>query len=97
MYIFSSYSEVFGFTSLEAMHQKCPVLLSNRSSLPEINGSSSIYFNPDNIDEIRDKIKRLIEDKILRRKLIARGVKHVKKFSWEKSVKETFQQLKSIN
>ena len=32
-YIFSSYCEVFGLTSLEAMSQNCPVILSNKSSL----------------------------------------------------------------
>ena len=31
LYIFSSYCEVFGLTSLEAMSQGCSILLSNRS------------------------------------------------------------------
>ena len=33
LYLFTSYSEVFGLTSLEAMSQKCPVLISNKSAL----------------------------------------------------------------
>ena len=33
LYLFSSYCEVFGLTSLEAMSQNCPVILSNKSSL----------------------------------------------------------------
>ena len=36
-YIFSSYCEVFGLTSLEAMKNKCPVLISRTSALPEVN------------------------------------------------------------
>ena len=31
LYVFTSYCEVFGFTSLEAMSQKTPVVISNKS------------------------------------------------------------------
>ena len=57
-YIFSSYCEVFGLTSLEAMSQGCPVLVSNRSALPEINSNAADYFNPDDENEIKDVMKK---------------------------------------
>ena len=52
LYIFSSYSEVFGLTTLEAMSNKCNVLISNHSSLPEINSDAADYFDPDKIKNI---------------------------------------------
>ena len=41
LYIFSSYSEVFGYTTIEAMASGCPILVSNTSCLPEINGKAA--------------------------------------------------------
>ncbi len=96
LYLFSSYSEVFGLTSIEAMSQGCPVLISNTSALPEINGSSCCYFNPDNIDEINKKIKEILINKEYRNELINNGFKHFKKFSWENNVKETLDKIYNL-
>ncbi len=89
LYIFTSYSEVFGLTSLEAMSQKCPVIISNKSALPEINSNSSLYFDPDNIDEIEDLITKTLKNNYLKKKFVKRGISHAKKFQWEITVKKT--------
>ena len=81
-YIFSSYCEVFGLTTLEAMQNKCPVLVSNFSALPEINGNAVLYFDPNNYNEIYNKMNKLIKSNNLRKSLINRGQKHVSKFKW---------------
>ena len=91
-YIFSSFCEVFGLTTLEAMKNKSPVLVSNYSALPEINGKAALYFNPNNYNEIKNKMKRLIEDNNLRRLLKLRGQRHVNKFKWT----STFSNLMKI-
>ncbi len=88
-YVFTSYNEVFGFTTLEAMSQKCPVITSRKSALPEINGQASIYFDPDNILEIKSSMNKIINDKKLRKKLIIKGLKQSKKYSWDKTVYNT--------
>ena len=93
-YIFSSYCEVFGLTSLEAMSQNCPVLLSNNSALPEINLDAAEYFDPDDQNQIKESMYKLLVNKDLRKNLISRGSKHFKKFSWEKTVLETTRVLK---
>lgn len=89
LYIFTSYSEVFGLTSLEAMSQRCPVIISNKSALPEINSNSSLYFDPDNIVEIEDLITKTLKNNYLKKKFVKRGMSHVKKFQWEITVKKT--------
>ncbi len=93
LYIFSSYCEVFGLTSLEAMSQNCPVILSNKSSLKEINSNAADYFDPDDEIQIKENINRLLEDNDYRENLIKRGKNHYKKFSWEKTVHETLEVL----
>ena len=82
IYIFSSYCEVFGLTSLEAMKYKIPVLISNCSALPEVNGDAALYFNPNNPSDISIKINKLINSQRLRKSLIHKGIKQVNKFKW---------------
>ena len=95
LYIFSSYCEVFGLTSLEAMTQGCPVLISNTSALPEINGIASDYFDPDNIVDIKNKIKKILIDENHKSNLIKNGEDHVKKFTWQNNVEKTLAIINS--
>jgi len=89
LYVFSSYCEVFGLTSLEAMSQGCPVLISNASALPEINGTASDYFDPDNITDIKNKIKKILINENHKTNLIKNGEQHIRKFTWQNSVEKT--------
>jgi glycosyltransferase involved in cell wall biosynthesis len=91
LYVFTSYCEVFGLTSLEAMSQSCPVLISETSALPEINSNAADYFNPDDIIEIKDKIKKNLTDKNFRSNLIKNANIHFKKFSWKDSINKTLE------
>lgn len=93
-YIFTSYCEVFGLTTLEAMSYNCPVLVSNRSAMPEINGKAAEYFNPDDLSEIKKKIIKMIKNSKFRKKLQKKSKKHIKKYSWKKSALETLKILK---
>ncbi len=92
-YIFSSYTEVFGMTSLEAMSQKCPVLISNRSAIPEINKDAALYFNPDNISQTKDVMYKLLYNPKLRKILVKKGDVHFKKFNWKKTINTTIKIL----
>lgn len=96
IYIFSSYCEVFGLTTLEAMSNKIPVLVSKRSALTEINKSAALYFDPDNVNEIKNRLKELLLNKNLRNKLIKEGGKNIKRFSLNKSVNKTYKIIESL-
>ena len=89
LFVFSSYCEVFGLTSLEAMSQNCPVAISNTTALPEINGNAAHYFDPNNIKDIKESLRILIVNKEYTKNLILKGNNHFKKFNWEKTVIET--------
>ena len=95
LYIFSSYSEVFGYTTLEAMACGCPVLVSKRSCLEEINADAAEYFNPDSINSTTNQIFALLNNSKLRQKLKKKGYKHIKKFNIKKNFKETFDLINS--
>ena len=93
IYIFSSYCEVFGLTSLEAMSQGCPVIISNRSALSEINSDAAEYFNPDDENEIKNSMYKILFEENYKNNLIERSKAHHRKFNWEETVSKTLKIL----
>jgi len=96
MFVFPSLYEGFGLPVLEAMKYGCPVITSNVSSLPEAGGDAVLYVNPEDVDDIVRKMKELVNDKKLREKLVKKGYDQVKKFSWEKTARETLKVLEEV-
>lgn len=95
-YVLPSLYEGFGLPVLEAMQRGCPVITSNISSLPEAGGDAALYVDPKNVSDIAKKIEKLIADGDLRKKLKEKGFEQVKKFSWEKTAKETLDILEEV-
>jgi glycosyltransferase involved in cell wall biosynthesis len=77
-----SFLEGFSLTGLEAMALNCPVISSNASCLPAIYGDSVLYFDPNDPKVLVAQINNLLTNPSLRQKLIKRGHKQVKKYSW---------------
>lgn len=90
---FPSLYEGFGLPVLEAFAMRRPVLTSKNSSLPEVAGDAALLINPEKVEEISVGLKRLASDGILVSKLIGRGEQQLKKFSWERAARETFEVL----
>lgn len=81
-YIFPSLYEGFGLPPLEAMAYDCPVLSSNRASLPEILGSAALYFDPEEEADFLEKLELITKDESLRSRLILEGREQIKKYNW---------------
>jgi glycosyltransferase involved in cell wall biosynthesis len=96
LYLFPSLSETFGMTTLEAMACGAPVLCSNISAMPEVNGDAAIYFNPMDINDIVEKINLVLEDKILYNKMIEKGYQRIKKFTWENTASQTLNLFENL-
>ena len=96
LYVFTSYCEVFGLTSLEAMAKETPVAISNRSALPEINGDAAMYFNPDEVGEIKSSLKKILLDKNLNFFLIDSGRMQYKKFDGKENVRKTVNIIEKL-
>ncbi len=94
--VLPSLYEGFGLPVLEAMQHGCPVITSNVSSLPEAGGDAALYVDPENVTDIAEKIEKLVNDEKLRHELVEKGYRQVKKFSWEKTAKETLKVLEDV-
>lgn len=93
-YVFPSLMEGFGLPSLEAMAQGAPVVSSNATCLPEINGDAAHYFDPKSVEDMASKIDDVLSDEKLRSDLIIKGYKQIKKYSWAKTAEQTLQVYK---
>ena len=82
-YVFPSLFEGFGLSLVEAMARGVPCACSNNGSLGEIAADVAITFDPERVEEIADALLRLVtEPEQDREARVARGMDHVKKFSW---------------
>ena len=87
-FIFPSIHETFGLPILEAMACGCPVITSNITGIPELTGDAALTVNPRSVEEITSAIRRLVEDRLLRRRLRAKGLARARLFTWQKSARE---------
>jgi glycosyltransferase involved in cell wall biosynthesis len=94
-YIFPSLSEGFGLPILEAMSCGCPVLATNRTSLPEVGGDACLYFEP-RLEDILQKMLMVWEDARLRKQLVRKGYARVATFSWNSAALETLKVYQTI-
>ncbi|MCF6358213.1 MAG: glycosyltransferase family 4 protein [Draconibacterium sp.] len=82
--VYISVFEGFGLPVIESLASGCPVITSNVSCLPETAGGAAILCDPENIMEIGEKIKLLLEDDSFRNEMIQKGTERAKLFHPEK-------------
>jgi glycosyltransferase involved in cell wall biosynthesis len=94
--IYPSLYEGFGLPVLEAMACGCPVISSNTSSLPEVGGDASIYFDPTNAEELKFKIEDILTSTAVREKYKILGLERVRKFTWQQTALDTYEAYKNL-
>jgi len=95
-FVYPSEYEGFGIPPLEAMNYGCPLVVSNKSSIPEVVGNAGLYFDPDNKEELIEKLKQVLYNSDVRMDLIAKGYERVKNFTWDKCANETYSFYKTF-
>ena len=82
---FPSRYEGFGLPALEAMHAGCPVVASNRGSLPEVVGEAGILLPPDDPAAWAEALARVLTDETTRDALRRAGRKQAGRFTWRRT------------
>jgi glycosyltransferase involved in cell wall biosynthesis len=81
-FLFPSRLEGFGLPAIEAMALGCPVIVSRAACFPEICGDAALYAGPDEDQAWLAAIDRLLQDRSLRDRLIAKGLDQAQRYSW---------------
>ncbi len=94
--VYPSLYEGFGLPILEAMACDCPVVCSNRSSMPEVAGNAAHLVDPEDEKDIARGLSEMIYDSKLRRVYVDRGRNRVMHFSWDKTARQTVDVFRQV-
>ena len=94
--VFPSWYEGFGLPVLEAMQCGCPVICSDRTSLPEIAGNAVSMIDPARPESICEAMLRMETDPEFRTRLICAGRQQATRFSWETTALKTLDFYRQV-
>jgi len=97
LFVFPSLYEGFGLPPLEAMACGCPVLVSDRASMPEACGDAASYVNPEDASAMGEAILNLLNmtplEKEGRKK---KGIQRASGFTWEQSLQTHIALIRNL-
>jgi glycosyltransferase involved in cell wall biosynthesis len=91
VFVYPSLYEGFGIPPLEAMSCGTPVIVSDRSSLPEVLGDewtgkvAGVMVDPYDVEAMASAMARVLMNRALHGKLRELGLERAREFSWERS------------
>lgn len=87
--VYPSLYEGFGLPPLEAMASGSPVIVSDRSTLPEVVGTAGVQIAADDETGLRDALLRFDGDSAFWRDRAEASLVQASRFSWERCARET--------
>jgi glycosyltransferase involved in cell wall biosynthesis len=94
--LFMSQTENCPFILLEAMASGRPLVVSNMQPMPEFSKESVLYADPQNPEDIADKIEMFLENEKLRTEYAKKAEKLAYQFDWNYSATKTWQSIISL-
>ena len=77
----------------EALAAGLPVACSDIPPLREVASGAAQFFDPLSTDDIRDKLRGLLEDPELQRVNVAAGCRKAASFTWRRAAEQTLAVL----
>ena len=97
LFVFPSLYEGFGLPPLEAMACGCPVLVSNRASMPEACGDAASYVNPEDTGTMGDAILNMLDmSEVEKENSVKRGIERARTFTWEQSLQKHIALIRNL-
>lgn len=94
VFYFVSYYEGFGMPVLEMQARNILILTSKNGATREIAGKGALLADPDNYEDIKNKLKKILEDNNLKQKLLRLGSTNLRRFnSWQKVIIESLNYI----
>jgi glycosyltransferase involved in cell wall biosynthesis len=93
-FVYPSVYEGFGLPPLEAMACGCPIAVSDIPAHREVCGTTAIYFDPFNPEDLSSKLESLLRlDLSSRASSVERGIQHALSYSWRSAAEQTWHIL----
>ncbi len=83
LFVLPSFFEGWGVPIVEALFSETPVITSKGSCFPESAGAYSQFVDPSSIEDIADKMEKVIFNEELQKEMVAHGRVHAEKFHWK--------------
>jgi glycosyltransferase involved in cell wall biosynthesis len=95
-FAYPSYYEGFGLPVAQAMAVGVPVIVSDRSCLPEIAGDAGLCVDPDSEEALTNAIQRTVTDSEFAAEAVARGKARARKFHWPARALESLDFFREV-
>ncbi|WP_314762843.1 glycosyltransferase family 1 protein [uncultured Selenomonas sp.] len=96
IFVYPSLYEGFGIPPLEAMAHGCPVIVSNKASLPEVCGDAVLYCSTSDSDLLVRQIGELWNNESKRDSLRAKGIERASLFTWRTEAQKIVLLLRNM-
>lgn len=94
--VYPSLYEGFGLPIIEAFACGCPVITSKGSSTGEIAGDAAVLINPNDTEEMSQKISEVLNNEFLQDQLVKLGHNRAHLFNWDKTANQTLKLYQAI-
>jgi glycosyltransferase involved in cell wall biosynthesis len=94
--LYIPFYESEGKEILETMSWQIPLVVSNNGLLKEYCGEAALYADPDNFNDIADKMMLIFKDEQKRHDLIENGTRELKKFTESEADNTWYEIIKEI-
>src|SRR6185369_10324175 len=97
LFAYPSTYEGFGLPPLEAMASGVPVIVANKSCLPEVCEDAARYVSPYYDDDgFAEAIREILCDADLRSDMVRRGLARAEQFTWDRCIEGTVAVYRSV-
>lgn len=97
LFVLPSFWEGFGLDVLNAMACGVPVVVSDVGSLPEVIGDAGVMVDPKDTESIARGMEEVLLAPVTKyNSMVNKGLTQAKKFSWEKTARETLKIITNV-